>query len=553
MAQRTRTGGVFRRRLSHWLSHWLSHRLGRRLRVGAAQFVTLLFLGESLAQDAALKLAFENEPARTLRSVRQKNVVLVSLNDIAQALSLSVKENPSDLSLEVRQKSLSVTFFPGNPFVVLAEPGKEKKALQLTTDVFYSLQTFYAPVASLAPVMEQAFGVNASYNVATNTLLAHKSRPAFDITAMTFDQKANGILVRIPTERRLPDAAVIFKEDGWVYVTLPGAKGDVASLKKIKPSGAIKRILVNQYATSLQLALRVDDKITAAEILREESPNGVVILLRGAGGVPITGEHKKSESRADLDEQRKKYELDVIVLDAGHGGKDPGTIGVKGTYEKNIALGIALKLGKLIKKNLKSVEVVYTRDDDTFVELDRRGQIANEANGKLFISIHCNAMPRRPHPRRGFEVYLLRPGRTDEAIEIAERENSVIELEEGYEQRYQKLTDENFILVTMAQTAHMRGSETFAEFAAGELDKHVDTPSNGVKQAGFYVLVGASMPNVLIETAYLSNREDEKMLRSESGQQKYADAIFSAIKRYKREHEKLLLEGKELGATKREE
>jgi N-acetylmuramoyl-L-alanine amidase len=192
---------------------------------------------------------------------------------------------------------------------------------------------------------------------------------------------------------------------------------------------------------------------------------------------------------------------------------------------------------------------VYTRDDDTFIELDRRGQIANEANGKLFISIHCNSMARKPHRRRGFEVYLLRPGRTDEAISIAERENSVIELEEGYEQRYQKLTDENFILVTMAQAAHMKSSETFAEYAAREMGKTLDTENNGVTQAGFYVLVGASMPNVLIETAYLSNREDEKLLRSQDGQQQYAEAIFSAIKKYKVEYEKLLQEGGGLGSA----
>ena len=169
----------------------------------------------------------------------------------------------------------------------------------------------------------------------------------------------------------------------------------------------------------------------------------------------------------------------------------------------------------------------------------------------MFVSIHCNSLRRKPSPTRGFEVYLLRPGRTEDAIEIAERENSVIQLEEGYEQKYQELTEENFILVAMAQSAYVKASELFADIAQQELEDHAAIPNRGVKQAGFYVLVGASMPNVLVETAYLSNREDERFLKSESGQQKIALALFQAIKRYKEEYEKLLLEGKDVGENTR--
>jgi N-acetylmuramoyl-L-alanine amidase len=181
------------------------------------------------------------------------------------------------------------------------------------------------------------------------------------------------------------------------------------------------------------------------------------------------------------------------------------------------------------------------------VELDRRGQIANENDGKLFVSIHCNSMRRKPSPTRGFEVYLLRPGRTQEAIEIAERENAVIELEERYRERYQELTEENFILVTMAQNAYLKSSEVFADLLQQEMEDHISIPNRGIHQAGFYVLVGASMPKVLVETAYLSNREDERFLNSNQGQEKIARALFSAIERYKDEYEKLLEEGKEMG------
>jgi N-acetylmuramoyl-L-alanine amidase len=268
--------------------------------------------------------------------------------------------------------------------------------------------------------------------------------------------------------------------------------------------------------------------------------------------VPASSASTKREHEAPpgLETEREKWKLDVIVLDAGHGGYDPGTIGVTGVKEKTVALGIVLKLGVLITKYLKGVDVVYTRKDDRFVELDRRGQIANEAGGKLFISVHCNSLPRKPSRTRGFEVYLLRPGRTEEAIAIAERENSVIQMEQGYEEKYQQLTEENFILVAMAQSAHVKASEVFADLAQKEIESRTGIPNRGVKQAGFYVLVGAAMPNVLVESAYLSNREDERLLRSDSGQQKIAEALFRAVKRYKEEYEKLLQEGKDFGEAK---
>ena len=240
---------------------------------------------------------------------------------------------------------------------------------------------------------------------------------------------------------------------------------------------------------------------------------------------------------------RDRWKLDVIIIDAGHGGKDPGTVGVVGTYEKDITLSVALKLGQLLEKNLKDVRVVYTRTTDRFVELYRRTQIANEAAGKLFVSLHCNALPHKPSSMNGFEIYLLRPNRSEEAVSIASRENAVIQLEEGYEKRYQKLTEEEFILVTMAQSSYMKYSEQFAECAIGSMAKNLRIKNSGVKQAGFYVLVGASMPNVLVELGYLSNRKEEQLLRSQDGQRKIAEALFKGIKDYKMKYEQALQEG----------
>jgi len=189
---------------------------------------------------------------------------------------------------------------------------------------------------------------------------------------------------------------------------------------------------------------------------------------------------------------------------------------------------------------MKDVKVVYTRKTDTFVELYRRTQIANEVGGKLFISLHCNSLDRKPSAPNGFEIYLLRPGKTEDAITIAAKENAVIQFEEGYKDRYKELTEEEFIIITMAQSAYMKYSEQFAELAAESMAEHMQMRNSGVKQAGFYVLVGASMPNVLVELGYISNRKEEQLLKSARGQDRLAEAIFNGIKEYRSIYEKSL-------------
>ncbi|KAB2908154.1 MAG: N-acetylmuramoyl-L-alanine amidase [Ignavibacteriales bacterium] len=220
------------------------------------------------------------------------------------------------------------------------------------------------------------------------------------------------------------------------------------------------------------------------------------------------------------------------MLDAGHGGKDAGAIGTNKGREKDVNLAVTLKVGNLIKKNMPGVKVVYTRSDDQFVELYKRGKIANESGGDLFVSIHCNSTPERNSKAAGTEVYLLRPGKTKDAIAIAKRENSVIKYEDD-PARYKELDDENYILTSMAHAAYMIHSEKFAGFLTNSFKKHTDRASRGVKQAGFYVLVGASMPNVLIELGFISNVEEEKYLLSEKGQEQLAKAIFEGIKSFK--------------------
>ena len=204
-----------------------------------------------------------------------------------------------------------------------------------------------------------------------------------------------------------------------------------------------------------------------------------------------------------------------------------------------MTLAIAKALKRTLNEKLSKVKVVMTRDDDEFVELDKRGEIANDAGGRLFISIHCNSMPHKPNSMNGLEVYFLRPGRTDEAIRIAAQENAAVKYENDYEKRYQSYDEDNMILTTMAHGAYVKYSEQLAQLIDDNVSSTASVADDGVSQAGFYVLVGASMPAVLIETGYLSNRKEEKYLKSKSGQNAIARGIANAVVKFKAEYEKI--------------
>jgi N-acetylmuramoyl-L-alanine amidase len=473
-----------------------------------------------------------------------------SLTDLAEIFLLNTYENVASGKLEIKRPPFRIKVSGESPFIVITDQTERQTVHQLSANVIYAAGSFFVPLSSFIPFFDHVFNTSATFDRGNRVLriASFASVGGFDFSTLVMEQKANGMLVRIPSTRPLTDFESWLRHDGWFYVTIANARADVNAINNLKPSGLIRKIVAIQSPTSVQLTFKLSRKIAASEMIRQENSNEILISLRTPGEeIKALLESKRREIQAGLEEQRNRWKLDVIVIDPGHGGKDYGAIGVTRVSEKEITLGIGLKLGKLIEKNLKDVKVVYTRKDDRFVELDRRGQIANEADGKLFISIHCNALRKKLSHIRGFEVYLLRLGKTEEAIEIAERENAVIKLEEGYQERYRDLMDENFILVTMAQSAHMKASEVFAEITQQELEDKLSIPNRGVRQAGFYVLVGAAMPKILLETAYISNRQDEKILKRKSGQQMIAEALFNAVKRYKDEYEKLLEEGKEIG------
>jgi N-acetylmuramoyl-L-alanine amidase len=226
-----------------------------------------------------------------------------------------------------------------------------------------------------------------------------------------------------------------------------------------------------------------------------------------------------------------KGNLDVVVIDAGHGGKDPGTLGDSGSKEKDITLPIALKLGEFIKQSYPNINVIYTRKTDVFIEVKDRTVIANNNKAKLFISIHVNHKKDFETEKNGFEIYMLNKDRYPEAVEITEKENSKLKY-----QSTDKSDVNSYIFSSLAETGYLRFAEYLSNYMMMNLVNLTSLSSRGIMQAGFWVLL-ASMPSILVETGYISDENDAKYLISPEGQTNIAKALFQGFSIYKKYYE----------------
>lgn len=230
----------------------------------------------------------------------------------------------------------------------------------------------------------------------------------------------------------------------------------------------------------------------------------------------------------NLNAQRIDDRIDVIIIDAGHGGKDPGAIGLDSTFEKDFNLRVAKKLKLLLENGLNDVKVILTRDSDKFIELTDRGKIANDSNGKLFVSIHANARGNEESDKSGFELYLLDLIRSDRAKEEIT----------NYKFAPNGSNDTiAYLLSSLVLNSNLQSSQRLAKIFNTELTKATMLPSRGVFQKPFVVLWGAVMPSILVECGYLTNEGDLKYLNSDDGQNEIVNAIYKAIVRYKFDYE----------------
>lgn len=224
----------------------------------------------------------------------------------------------------------------------------------------------------------------------------------------------------------------------------------------------------------------------------------------------------------------------IVVLDAGHGGHDSGAVGRKAN-EKTLVLDITRRLGKLLEAHPNEIKVVYTRNNDTFIPLQKRADIANAAHGNLFVSLHINDVKATSPGRStvtGISVYTLGPEKSDRNMQVAMRENSVMELENDFQTKYSGFdpkSAESYIFFEMKSSMHQRQSVNFARMAHQNLLKATGRPNKGMHQAGFWVLWAPNMPSVLVELDFICNPRAEDFLCSETGKQQCAQALYQSI------------------------
>ena len=508
--------------------------------------ITIVFISfiSVFAQKSVVKLSVDGQPY-LFPSLSKHGIDYISLNSFSEELSVPHLYNPDVKKMEIRFSDYIIKFTARNQFVVLTSMTDNRQEIyQMQVPALLSTDDILIPVQYTAEFLSRAYGkeIKIVESLIENEVPQAKTEivekpggeektdtidletKSFDITGISLDVKTNGTLIRIKSQKKIGkfSQSII---DGILFVNIIGSNLDTNNINAVQPTGLVKNITAKNILKNSQIEFELGDNYDASEAIRVDNSNDLLITI-----------HNKIFANPATDKNKERWKFDAVVIDAGHGGKDPGAIGINGVEEKKINLSIALKLGKLVEKNLPGVKVYYTRTTDKFVELYKRGKIANEKNGNLFISIHCNSTKQKPTNLNGFEVYLLRPGRTREAIEIAEMENSVINYEDN-PKRYQELTDENFILVTMAHSSFMKYSEKFSEILRKEFADDNNIKSGGVKQAGFYVLVGASMPSVLVECGYLSNKKDAAYLTGKRGQEETAETIFKAVKKFKDEYD----------------
>lgn len=468
----------------------------------------------------------------------QKNILLGELGlykfenhhfvraaQLADVLSLSYHQNrdTQQFIFQIPPKKITITLF--SPFITVGD-----KILQMPLPVHFRHDEFYVPVSYFLTAIRNELSFGLRYDVQRKVLSV--DRPStIRVHAIRVEEKVNGLLLRISLSEPITQNNLFTSEsNNWFYVDLfGGVLTDKDYFVVENPTKNVKEIVPIQLsAETARLSFRINAAILSKQVNLSSNPAEVHVSL-------FTQDLAPNHLVDDLQKEREKWRIDTIIIDPGHGGKDPGAIGKNNNREKKITLDLAKQIKSEIERRL-DVKVILTRDRDTFLPLQRRTKIANQSGGKLFISIHVDSNPNKR--LRGHTVYFLGPAKTEEARKAAQFENSVIRYEES-QSAYEDMSDAAFILGANAQNSYHKESEEFAALVDKQLEKTAQSKSHGVRQAGFFVLYGASMPNILLETGFISNSNDEERLLDKDFHRDVARAISNAILEFKNRYETL--------------
>jgi len=454
-----------------------------------------------------------------IQSVRQGEMDYLLLNDLAAALGGQTSFDPQSqkATFTLGSHTLEITVF--SPFVVL-----DKVTYNLSFSPVFDQGTFWLPAVTTTPVLEKMCGGRLFYS--ENDKVLRLEEAASNILDIQISRKQNGTLVEIVTAERMQ--AETYLSSPWLNVTVFGGRLVPSDFDGRKFPPLIAEVRAYQFDNSAQLAFRLARPIGNFRQTLTTDPFRVQVALEDTAQAadafvpPPPPPKPKKQALAPV--------IRKIVVDAGHGGEDFGAIGKKKTKEKDVCLAIAHKLKNILLDDGR-FEVIMTRADDIFIPLADRTKIANDAGADLFISIHANA--NRKRHIAGVTTYFLDVARNDEARALAVAENASIRFEQEEEENFEAMDDLSFILLDMVQNEHQKESEELSKLIQRELADSLGIPDKGVDQAGFFVLNRAYMPAVLVETAFISNPNEEKLLRKSEFREKIARGIYRGILAFK--------------------
>ena len=475
-----------------------------------------------------LTVVYSNDPyaSAVVRTISDKNIRYISIQDFANLFNartyFSEQNKKSVIYLDDRILKISAI----NPFILI-----DKQVYQLPLETIFQKGEIFAPLTYFLEVIDLILPNRIIYNKWNNQLeiITPSRHNLSNISNVGIEEKVNGTLINITTLKDFSESDLSLRSGhDWIYVDIYGGKVDSSTLYAAYNTGLVAEVVPSQVSDELvQIGFQLRNVAIEKELILK-NPNEILVSIK-------TKKDLSTDITNNLEREKRRWRIDRIIIDPGHGGKDPGAVGKYGTKEKDVVLAISHYLKELLEDEL-GIEVLMTREDDRFLELSQRTEFANRNQAKLFISIHANS--NRSRRVNGVSTYFLGPENTEEAREVASLENSVIKLEN--ESRYVDLSQENYILSAMAQNIYNKESQDLADIVQREISRECNLRDIGVKQAGFYVLWGASMPNILIETAFISNIKEEKLLRSSSFQKKQASAIYRSIKKFKERYESQL-------------
>jgi N-acetylmuramoyl-L-alanine amidase len=454
-----------------------------------------------------------------INSLREHRISYFSMSQLAEILGESISWDIVGISAVLETEKNRMTFFINSPYINVNDTVKN-----LIYPVKMIKGSLYLPAGTFLPLLDLARSERIVWDEGRDVIRIDSEW--YNITDLAMSPKSNGLLIEIFVSEPV-DYEIYVSEGNWLNVTVPGGRVNLRQLLSRKSGKYLKDMNVFQFEGSAQISLRQKQRIGKYTHRFQPNPGRIQISLLDTTIVSVA---QRGVDKVGPDER-----IDKIIIDAGHGGKDYGAIGLRKTQEKKIVLDIAKRLAKLIRKE-KLFEVIMTREKDEYVSLEERASIANSSNGDIFISIHANASPKRS--ARGFQVFFLAPANNDEARAAAQLENApfLAELDTDLDGQMDNLS---FILSDMIQTEFQQESADLASMVDREFRKKLSrkTRARGIDQAGFVVLNQVYMPSILVEAAFVTNRNDENLLKDKHYRQEMAEAVYSGLKRFKDKYE----------------